>query len=119
MEKNTMLHRISCFAQLERMTLVRFAGSVLFALSLGCSSARTFAQEPGQRTFTSAEDAGRALFDAMHLKDEQAPLSILGPAGKEVLSSGAPTETSDIPPDFSSKYQQIHRFSPQPDGPSH
>src|SRR5260370_12385883 len=96
MEKNTMLHRISCFAQFERKALVRFAGSVLFALSLGCSSARTFAQEPGQRTFTSAEDAGRALFDAMHLKDEQAPLSILGPAGKEVLSSGDPTEDSDV-----------------------
>jgi len=111
-----MLHRISCFAQLERKTLVRFAGSVLFALSLGCSSARTFAQEPGQRTFTSAEDAGRALFDAMHLKDEQAPLSILGPSGKEVLSSGDSTEDSDARAGFVVKYQEMHRFVTEPDG---
>jgi hypothetical protein len=116
MEKNTMLHRISYFAQLERKTFVRFAVSVLFALSLGCSSAPTFAQEPGQRTFASAEDASRALFDAMQLQDEQAPLSILGRAGKEVISSGDPTEDSDARAGFIVKYQEMHRFVTEPGG---
>ena len=111
-----MLHRISYFAQLERKTFVRFAVSVLFALSLGCSSAPTFAQEPGQRTFASAEDASRALFDAMQLQDEQAPLSILGRAGKEVLSSGDPTEDSDARAGFIVKYQEMRRFVTEPDG---
>jgi hypothetical protein len=116
MEKNIMLHRISYFAQLERETLVRFAASVLLALSLACSSASTFAQEPGQRTFTSAEDAARALFDALQLQDERTPLGILGPAGKEVLSSGDATEDSDARTGFIVKYQEMHRFVTEPDG---
>jgi len=116
MERNTMLHRISIFVQLECKRFVRFAVSVLFALSLGCLSAPTFAQEPGQRTFASAEDASRALFDAMHLQDEQAPLSILGPAGKEVLSTGDPTEDSDARAGFIVKYEEMHRFVIEPDG---
>src|SRR5260370_40056878 len=83
---------------------------------MGCYAARPVAQEAGQGTFTSAEDAGRALFDAMHLKEEQAPLSILGPAGKEVLSSGDPTEDSDVRAGFVVKYQEMHRFVTEPDG---
>jgi len=116
MEKNIMLHRISNLARLERKPLVRFAASVLFALSLGCSPAPMFAQEARQRTFASAEDASRALFDAMHLKDEEAPLSILGQAGKEILSSGDPTEDSDARAGFVVKYQEMHRFVTEPDG---
>jgi len=45
-----MLHVTSIFVQPERKNFVRFAVSVLFALSLGFSSAPTFAQEAGQRT---------------------------------------------------------------------
>jgi hypothetical protein len=116
MESNTMLQRISIFVQLECKSFIRFAVPVLFALSLGCSSAPMFAQEPGQRTFASVEEASRALFGAMHSQDEQAPLSILGPAGKEVLSSGDPTEDSDARAGFIVKYQEMHRFVTEPDG---
>jgi Protein of unknown function (DUF2950) len=116
MEKNTMLHRISYFAQLERKTFVRFAISVLFAIFLGCSSAPTFAQEKGQRTFASAEDAGRALFDEMQAQNMQALLSILGPAGNDVLSSGDPQEDLDARTGFVVKYQEMHRFVKEPDG---
>jgi hypothetical protein len=116
MERNTMLHRISIFVQLECKRFFRFGVSVLFALSLGCLSAPTFAQQPVQRTFASAEDGGRALFDAMQAQDEQAPLSILGPSGKEVLSSGDPKEDSDAHTGFVVKYQEMHRFVTEPDG---
>jgi Protein of unknown function (DUF2950) len=111
-----MLQKISIFVQLECKRFVRFAVSVLFALSLACSSVPMFAQEPGQQTFASAEDASRALFDAMHLQDEQAPLSILGPAGKAVLSTGDPTEDSDARAGFIVKYHEMHRFVTEPDG---
>src|SRR5260370_30498989 len=116
MERNTMLHRISFFVQLECKSFVRFAVSVLFALSLGCVSAPMFAQEPGQRTFASAEDASRALFDAMQAQDEQAALSILGRAGKDVLSSGDPVEDLDARTAFVVKYQEMHRFVAEPNG---
>jgi len=116
MEKNIMLHRISIFVQLECKCFVRFAVSVLFGLSLGCSSAPVFAQESGERTFASAEDASHALFDAMQAQDEQASLSILGPAGKDVLSSGDPEEDLDARTGFVVKYQEMHRFVTEPNG---
>jgi len=116
MEKNIMLRKISFLIQMECKNLVRFLVSVMFALSLGCSSAPTFAQEPGQRTFASAEDAGRALFDAMHAQDDESPLSILGPAGKDVVSSGDPVEDSDTRVGFVVKYQEMHRFVTEANG---
>ena len=111
-----MLQRISIFGQLEWKSFGRFAASVLFALSLGCWSVPTVAQQPGQRTFASAEDAGGAFFVAMQAEDEQSPLSILGPAGKDVISSGDPVEDLDARIGFVVKYRQMHRFVTEPNG---
>lgn len=105
-----MLHKTSTFVQSECKRFVRFAVSVIFALSLGGSSAPMFAQEPGQRTFASAEDGSRALFDAMRAQDEESRLSILGPAGKDVISSGDAVEDSDTRASFVVKYEEMHRF---------
>jgi hypothetical protein len=74
MEKNIMLQWNAIFAQLKCKSVARFAVPVLFALSLACSSTPIFAQEPGQQTFVSPEDAGRAFFAAM-----QAPMRTLAP----------------------------------------
>ena len=111
-----MLYKISIFTQFECKRFVRFAVSVLFALTLACSSAPIFAQEAGQQTFASAEDAGRALYDAMETQGEQVPLSILGPAGKDVLSSGDPEEDLNARVGFVVKYQEMHRFVTEANG---
>ncbi len=115
MERNTMLRAISIFVQPKRKYFVRLAMSLLLALMSACSSAPMFAQEEGQQTFASAEDAGRALFDAMQAQDKKAPLSILGQAGKDILSSGDPEEDSDARVGFVVKYQEMHRFVREPD----
>ena len=111
-----MLRKISFLIQMKCRDFVRFVVTVMFALSLGCSSAPMLAQEQEQRTFTSAEDASRALFEAMESQDEQAPLNILGPAGKDVISSGDRVEDSDARAGFVVKYQEMHRFVTEPDG---
>jgi hypothetical protein len=116
MEKNIMLQWISIFAQLERKCFHRIVASVLFALSLGCLSAPMFAQQSGQQTFASAEDAGRAFFAAMQAQDDQGPLNILGPAGKDVLSSGDRAEDADARIGFVVKYQEMHRFVTESNG---
>jgi hypothetical protein len=115
MERNTMLHKISVF-QFDGRKFVRFAVSVLFVLSLACWSAPMFAQEPGQRTFASAADAGQAFFAAMQAPDDQALLSILGPDGKDVVSSGDPIEDMDSRTEFVDKYQEMHRFATEANG---
>jgi hypothetical protein len=116
MEKNIMLHWISVFVGLERSPFHRVALSAFFALSLGCSFTPAFAQQPGQQTFASPEDAGRAFRAAMQAPDDQAPLRILGPAGKEVLSSGDRAEDADARVGFVVKYQEMHRFVTESNG---
>jgi hypothetical protein len=115
MERNIM-QRISILFQFEGRCFLRIVAAVLFALFLGCSCTRTFAQQPGQRTFASAEDAGSAFFAAMQAPDDQAPLSILGPVGKDVLSSGDPAEDADARETFIVKYQEMHRFVTESNG---
>jgi hypothetical protein len=116
MEKKIMLQRISNFFHGKNKRFARFAAPVLMTLSWGCWFVPLYAQEPGQRTFASTEDASRALFDAMHGQDEEAPLSILGPAGKDVLSSGDPQEDLDTRTGFVVKYQEMHRFVTEANG---
>jgi hypothetical protein len=114
MEKNIMQHN-SIVVRLER-NLVRLVVSGVFGVSLGFLPAPVFAQESGQRTFASAEDASRELFTAMQSENEQASLRILGPAAKDVVSSGDAVEDSDARVGFVTKYEEMHRFAKEPDG---
>ncbi len=111
-----MLQWISNSVQLERKGFHRIASYVLLALFLGCSSTPTFAQQAGQQTFASAEDAGRAFLAAMQAPGDQAPLRILGPSGKDVLLSGDRAEDADARIGFVVKYQEMHRFVTESNG---
>ncbi len=77
---------------------------------------RSMAQQPGQRTFSSAEDASKALVTAAQNNDEKAMLDIFGPAGKQVVSSGDDTEDAQNRANFVEKYQEMHRLVQEPDG---
>jgi hypothetical protein len=111
-----MLQRIANFVQGECKRFARFVTAAVVALSLGGSFATTFAQQPGQQTFASPQDAAHALLVAMQSQDEQSPLSVLGPAAKEVLSSGDPMEDADARVDFVVRYQAMHRFVTETNG---
>lgn len=74
------------------------------------------AQQTGQRTFPSPVDASRALYQAAQKDDEKAMLEILGPAGKDLVSSGDPAEDLDSRMRFVVKYEQMHRLVQEPDG---
>ena len=76
----------------------------------------SFAQQQDQRTFHSAEEASLAFFSAAQQENERALLDILGPAGKEVISSGDPAEDMDHRVGFIVKYKQMHRLAKEPDG---
>lgn len=89
------------------------AGAILL---LGFSATRCLAQQAGQKTFASAEDAGKALAAAAQSNDEKAMLEILGPEGKEVVSSGDEVEDAQRRADFAQKYGEMHRLVKEPDG---
>jgi hypothetical protein len=96
--------------------LIRFAASILTALSFGASFVPTSAQEADQQTFASVADAGRAFFIAMQAPDDHSILQILGPAGNDIISSGDPIEDLDARTNFTTKYEEMHRFVTEPNG---
>ena len=111
-----MLRNISTLDQLGWTKLIRFLAFVALELSLASSLVPMFAQQPGQQTFSSAEDAGRALFNAMQAPDDRALLAIFGPAGNDIVSSGDPIEDLDARTNFRAKYEEMHRFVTEPNG---
>ena len=98
-----------CLANISRFA----AGAILLT---GFLATRSFAQQPGQKTFPSAEAASKALASAAQNNDEKAMLDILGPDGKEIVSSGDATEDANARTNFAQKYEQMHRLVKEPDG---
>src|SRR4029077_5923472 len=74
------------------------------------------AQDHSQRTFQSAEEAGTAFFAAAQTENAEVLLNILGPEGKELVSSGDPLEDMDGRVSFVVKYRQMHPYVKQLDG---
>lgn len=91
---------------------VAFAALLVLPLVTTLSAA----QEQGQRTFHSAQEAGSALFAASQSEDQAALLEILGSLGKDIVSSGDPAEDSDERTAFVVKYQEMHRYRKDPSG---
>lgn len=85
-------------------------------LLTGYLPASSIAQQPGQRTFSSAQDASDALRTAAQNNDDKALLEILGPDAKQIISSGDPTEDAENRANFAQRYQEMHRLVKEPDG---
>lgn len=94
---------------------LKLAGAAILLLT-GCFATRSLAQQPGQRTFSSAEDASNALVTAAQNNDEKAMLDILGPDGKQIVSSGDEAEDANSRANFAKRYQEMHRLVKEPDG---
>jgi len=85
-------------------------------LLTACFPIRSMAQQPGQKTFSSPEDASNALVAATQSNDEKAMLDILGPDGKQIVSSGDEAEDAEGRANFVRRYQEMHRLVKEPDG---
>ncbi len=92
------------------------AAAVLAILVTVSYPARSVAQQPGQKTFSSAEEASGALLAATQNNDEKAMLEILGPDGKLIVSSGDEVEDAHMRTNFVQKYDQMHRLVKEPNG---
>src|SRR5271166_3732562 len=97
-----------CCANLTKLAAVAI-------LLVGCFPTRSMAQQPGQRTFSSPEDASNALVTAVQSNDESAMLDILGPDGEQIVSSGDETEDAQNRANFVQKYREMHRLVREPD----
>ncbi|HZD50011.1 MAG TPA: DUF2950 domain-containing protein [Silvibacterium sp.] len=100
--------------QLQLANLPKLAAVAI--LLTACFSTGLMAQQQGQKTFSSPEDATNALVTAARSNDEHALLDILGPDGKQIVSSGDKTEDAHSRANFVRKYQEMHRLVKEPDG---
>ena len=89
------------------------AAAILMA---ACFPARSMGQQAGQKTFSSPDEATNALVTAVQNNDEKAMLDILGPDGKQIVSSGDETEDAESRANFVQRYQQMHRLVKEADG---
>jgi Protein of unknown function (DUF2950) len=102
------------FGRFDWASLPKLA--VVVILLTGCFAIRSVAQQPGQKTFSSAEEASNALVTAAQNNDEKAMLEILGPEGKQIVSSGDDAEDTQNRANFAQRYQEMHRLVKEPDG---
>jgi hypothetical protein len=78
---------------------------------------KTSAKAPvAHQTFPTAMAASQALVAALQSDDQQALMKVLGPEGKEIISSGDETADKNDRADFVMKYQEMHRLVTEPDG---
>jgi hypothetical protein len=75
-----------------------------------------FAQEAGEKTFASAEDAGQALYDGVKSGDKAATAAVLGTSSATILSSGDDVEDKNNRDFFVQHYEQMHRWAKEING---
>ncbi len=85
-------------------------------LLVGCFPECSMAQQPGQKTFSSPEEASEALVTAAQSNDEKAMLDVLGSDGKTLVSSGDEAEDANSRANFVQRYREMHRLVKEPDG---
>ena len=81
-----------------------------------CLPTGSMAQQLSQKAFPSPEDASNAFLLAAQSNDEEALLEILGPEGKQIISSGDEIEDAQNRANFVRKYREMHRLVKEPDG---
>lgn len=95
-------------------TFLRLA--VVTVLFTGGLATRSMSQRPGQKTFSSPDEATNALVMSMKNNDEKLMLEILGPDGKHIVYSGDEVEDAQNRANFVERYQEMHRLVKEPDG---
>lgn len=104
-------HRIDTCQRIDLHAIA--ACAILLAMGFPL---RSIAQQPGQKVFTSPEEASNALFMAVQSNDEKATLDLLGPDAKKIVSSGDETEDARSRANFVQAYGEMHRLVNEPDG---
>jgi hypothetical protein len=100
--------------EIIRTNLLKMASvAVLLA---GIFPMRSIAQQAGQKTFPTAQAASQALVDAVKSNDEGTMLQVLGPDGKNIISSGDEVEDAQNRSNFVMRYQEMHRLFKEPNG---
>ena len=86
------------------------------AASLALSNRVAGAQEPGEKTFATGPDAGKALYEAVKADDKTAMLAVLGQSASSVVESGDAVQDKNNRETFLRRYDQMNRWGAETNG---
>src|SRR5262245_23656788 len=95
-----------------RLRLIRYMRLIFMA---SAALAVTAAHARDQRTFKTPDDAATALVQAVKTNDDRGIMSVLGPDGAQIASSGDPAEDKSIRNKFVSAYDAKHQLTMEGD----
>jgi Protein of unknown function (DUF2950) len=88
-----------------------FCFVIITALTMAAALYQTsLSAEANQKTFNSPEEAVKAFIEAAKANDTKALLAILGPAGKEIISSGDEVADKETRERLAQKYDQKNKL---------
>jgi hypothetical protein len=90
--------------------------AAMTVLLAGFFGAPSLGQQAGQKTFASPAEASKAMYAAAKSNDEKTMLDLLGPGGKEIVSSGDDAEDAQSRAEFVKRYEEMNRLVKEPDG---
>jgi hypothetical protein len=90
--------------------------AALISSLAACSNQGKDANSHAQKTFSSPQAAGEALFHAAQSGDKEQLIAILGPDSGDVLFSGDPVKDKNVRQDFVDAYSQMSRWGAQNSG---
>ncbi len=92
-------------------SVYRFGFVIVAALIMAAGLYQTsVAAQANQKTFKSPEEAVKALIDAVKANDTKELLVILGPEGKDIISSGDEVADKEIRERVARKYEQKNKL---------
>lgn len=100
-----------CSTLRQRYCDLVFASAAVLVLNVF-----TLAQQPGQKTFRSPEDASKALYSAVQSNNPSAMIEIFGPDANEIISTGDPVEDENTRDQFVTKYKEMHHVGGDENG---
>ncbi len=76
------------------------------------------AQQAGERSFASPQEAAQALMNAAAQNDTAALLKLFGPKGMDIVESGDPTEDKDSRAEFARRAREKMEIQVEPSNPN-
>jgi len=92
------------------------SAALLLALAFVLFAGIAGAQEAGQKTFANAQDAGKALYDAVKSGDKPAMEAVLGSSSASIISSGDEVQDKNNGDRFTQRYEQMNRWAKEING---
>ena len=87
---------------------------IVLAIIFACGS--VYAESPSQKTFSSPEEAVKAMVEAAKADDTKSLLAIMGPGSKQVIFSGDPVEDKKGREWFVKHYEEKNRLEEETSG---